>query len=480
MNPLDHPSDSRLEQAIANYATALKAIEDAASSPSFEQLVEVLVARDAVEKIKQTTECATGNSLAQLIQLDQRLKDQGEKLAQTAQLTDCRRSIQPPETAWWWFLEPSPPQDPWFSRFDWCWNLLTVGCLVVAGTFATNTAQAFSTSGFDLLGTFSTITQGAGLVLVAGGALTDKGQKVVEKIWSSLKIPAWFHAEATFIVAGLLLLASYSLNRNLPQVGNYYYHQGRDAEADDRWLIAKDNYERALKFTPSEAKLQIGLGKIYERLGQLAEAQKRYESGVLSNDIEARIRLGRVNLLQALQAARWTGKVEAAQQAQLRNAEIYLELAERNLTDKPPEGKAGKNEPLLQNQQLIKEVYLNQGILLWAKVGLEAPDKAAKEELLDQAEAAFKQAADLEYDLPTVPSGRRADCYQKIAIYINAKIKTKNHQQANDDLKQTRQAADDCSATIASQTEHDLYDTFLMTRAMKARLGMSESEYQKQ
>jgi hypothetical protein len=134
-----------------------------------------------------------------------------------------------------------------------------------------------------------------------------------------------------------------------------------------------------------------------------------------------------------------------------------------------------------QNQQLIKEIHLNQGILLWAKVGLENPDKAAKKEGLDLAEEQFKKAADLEYDLPTVSSGRNADCYQKIAFYINSNVKTKNHQHVTDDIKQTQEeAAQDCSDNISRQPDHDLYDTFLMTRAMKARLGMAKSENQKQ
>lgn len=223
------------------------------------------------------------------------------------------------------------------------------------------------------------------------------------------------------------------------------------------------------------------MGKIHEQLNQLSEAQKHYESGVLSNDIEAKIRLGRVNLLQALQAIRWTGKVEAAQQAQIRNAEIYLEFAERNLTDKPSADEAGKKQASsLQTQRLLEEVYINQGILLWAKAGLEAPDKTAKDELLDQAEAHFKQAADLEYDLPTIAIGRRADCYQKIAIYINTTIKTKNYQQSQDDTKQIQQDAKNCSDNISRQPNHDLYDTFLMSRAMKLKLKTAASERHKQ
>jgi tetratricopeptide (TPR) repeat protein len=474
MNSPDDSNDSRLDQAIANYAASLRAIEEVAPSLSLEQVIEVLVARDAIEVIRQSSEVVTGKSLAQLIQLDSRLKARAGVLAQTGQLADCRRSMQPPESAWWWFLEPPPPPEPWLSRFGWFWNLLTVGCLVVAGTFATSTAQAFSTSGFDLLGTFSTIAQGTGLVLVAGGALTDQGQKAVERIWSSLKVPHRFHAEATFMVAGLLLLASYSIHRNLPQIGEIYHRQGQAAEAEDQWLVARDKYERALKFVPPnethvQSQLQISLGKIYERLGQLAEAQKYYESAALADNPEGRLRLGRVNLLQALQAALWTGQVDADQQSRLRDAENYLDLTQQNLTDKPQNIEAVDKQQVAswQTRRLREEVYINQGILRWAKAHLDAPDQRAKEEWLDQAEADFKQASDLEYDLPTVPSGRRADCYYKIALYLNTNIKTRNHQELKVDLQQTQQDAENCAASIANQPSHDLYDVFLMSRAMK-------------
>ena len=154
MDPHKAPSDAGFEQAIADYASLLNAIEQATPSPSFEQMLEVLVARDTVEALRLTTVSATGQSLAALVQLDRRLKAQAQAWIPIAQLGDCRQTMQPPESAWWWHLAPPPPPEPWLSRFDWFWNLLTVGCLVITGTFATSTARAFSTSGFDLLTTF--------------------------------------------------------------------------------------------------------------------------------------------------------------------------------------------------------------------------------------------------------------------------------------------------------------------------------------
>ncbi len=490
MNPADHQSDSfnrsdtdsatssisdmRLEQAIARYTTALTVIEQQPTTPELEQILDVLMARDAIEKLRLSVDNLPSQWLTTLIHLDSRLKTQTDKLVANPDLAECRASMQPPESAWWWFLESEPPQDSWWTGFDWLWNLLTVACLVFTGTFVTNTAQAFSSNGFDLLGTFSTITQGAGLVLVTGGALTEQGQQMIEQIWSSLNIPRRFHAEATFLVAVLLLFTAYTINQNLPAFGRYYYQQAEEAEVNGEWLAAKDNYQRALQFIPSETTIQLRIGKINEQLGQLEAAQKNYQNALLeTNDNEAIIRFAHVNLLQALQAVRWTEKIGTDQEEYIHNAEIYLDLAERNLTEANQDNYFGNNPYLeIKTQRLLKEVYINQGILLWAKIGLENPDQLAKDEGLDQAEALFQKAADLEYYLPTVAIGRRADCYLKIAHYINSKLKTKRHQGLTENLQAAKQEAIACSFLISKNPSHDLYDVLLMSRALEAKLGI--------
>ncbi len=486
MHPADRQSDSlndsyrdsRLEDAIARYTESLTIIEGQSNTPTLEEIIDVLIARDAIEQLRDDLKNVPSQFLAALVQLDARLKQQTPKLVANPHLADCRVSTQPPESAWWWFLEAEPPVESWWTGFDWLWNLLTVACLVFTGTFVTNTAQAFSSNGFDLLGTFSTITQGAGLVLVTGGALTDQGQQVIEQIWSSLRIPRRFHAEATFVVAALLLFTAYNINQNLPAFGKYYYQQAEEAEADGEWLAAKDNYQRALQFIPGETTIQLRLGKINEQLGQLPAAQKNYQNAVLeTNDNEAIIRLARVSLLQALQSARWTEKIGTDQEENLRNAEIYLDLAEKNLTEASQDNRFGSNPDLeIQTQRLLKEVYINQGILSWANIGLENPDRLAKDEGLDRAEAMFQKASDLEYYLPTVAIGRRADCYLKIALYINAKVKTKKHQGLTENLQTAKKEATTCSSIISANPSHDLYDVLLMSRALDAKLGLGKGD----
>lgn len=212
-----------LTQAIADYESAIAAMEGAKSKTALAEVLELLQTRDRIEAILETDRQAQtlshSKTLAQLIALDRRLSALAGAIADDDQLLHCRESLQPPETAWWWFLSPpqppAPPVSKW-DKFDWVWNSLTVACLLFAASFATNTIQAFSQNGMNVLQTFGTFTQGAGLVLVSGGALTDKGQKAVKDILSSLKIPPEYQAEATLGFSALVLLGTYGINQSLP------------------------------------------------------------------------------------------------------------------------------------------------------------------------------------------------------------------------------------------------------------------------
>ena len=97
---------NRLDESIERYQKALDELESR-NNPSFEQIVEVIVARDVVEKRLQTDENSSGVSIARLIQLDSRLRDQREAIATnpklvqyTDQLLEWKENINLPSTSW--------------------------------------------------------------------------------------------------------------------------------------------------------------------------------------------------------------------------------------------------------------------------------------------------------------------------------------------------------------------------------------------
>lgn len=115
---------SSLEAAIASYNQALNDLEQAKPQPSDQQVLAVLLARDAVEQALSTKTRTASASITHLIQLDERLQAQARTIA-AVDLARWRDSLHPPESAWWWFLEPPKRTTPW-NNLDWLWNSLTV------------------------------------------------------------------------------------------------------------------------------------------------------------------------------------------------------------------------------------------------------------------------------------------------------------------------------------------------------------------
>ncbi|MEM9539594.1 MAG: hypothetical protein AAGA60_08785 [Cyanobacteria bacterium P01_E01_bin.42] len=98
-----------IDDAIAAYETALIALENAAPTPSFEEIVAALIARDGVEKKRQIDQAPAGATYAKLIALDDRLKAQSEAILREDKLAEWKASVNPTPAQWWWDLNDLEP-----------------------------------------------------------------------------------------------------------------------------------------------------------------------------------------------------------------------------------------------------------------------------------------------------------------------------------------------------------------------------------
>jgi tetratricopeptide (TPR) repeat protein len=318
-----------LTQRLADYAESLKILATE-SKLSSRQVLKVLRSRDRLQDALSQASQADDEFLAKLVELDLELKQQADSINRAEHLDQLRQNLQPSASAWWWHLEPSAEtvhSKPLSAKFDWLWNVGTVACLVLATSFVTQTAKAFSTEGFDFLGTLSTISQGAGLAFVAGGALTDKGRQTVSRSLSSVKIPPSLHAEATFAASVILLGTAYSINQNLHLVANLYFAQGQQHEKQGEWSQAFKSYKRALNFAPDDYKTQIAVGFLYENLGNFDQAIEEYKKGTAFGIPEFFNAQARAMLMRALQENGWQGGID---EKVIREAKNLLERAQRS------------------------------------------------------------------------------------------------------------------------------------------------------
>lgn len=291
-------STSDLEKAIQYYGTKLDQLDSSETSEttvSETSIYEVLLARDAVENLLPKRFEGAEPSLAELVKLDQRLKAHKDLIGRTPNLKNWRDVLNPPETAWWWYFAPTHVVYAW-NRLDWLWKTLAIGCLTMVGSLIFNATKAMSAGGaIQWPETFLTLLQGTGLALVAGGTVTSKGQNEIKKLLESLKIPRKFWAEATLIMAFILLLISGSIYIALPKYllysGTQNYDQGKLPKA----LI---RLTQASTLKPDHAETTIALGKVYESLNDNSKARAQYLKIIPKGLPEGFNALGRVMIPQ--------------------------------------------------------------------------------------------------------------------------------------------------------------------------------------
>ncbi|NES67605.1 MAG: hypothetical protein F6K24_21370 [Okeania sp. SIO2D1] len=136
-------STSHLEIAIGQYATKLDRLDSSETEVTETRVYEVLLARDAVENLLRKRVEGTESPLAELVELDQRLKVHNDLIGTTLNLKNWREVLNPPETAWWWYFCPTPVVSVW-DRLDWLWNTLTITSLTMVGSLMINITNAMS------------------------------------------------------------------------------------------------------------------------------------------------------------------------------------------------------------------------------------------------------------------------------------------------------------------------------------------------
>jgi len=377
-----------------------------ASDPEVETVFRTLTARDRINAIVRGNPHVEQALFVRLCDLDDRLKASADVLNDYDVLERSRLSYRAPLSSWWWYLNPKSSALMRSDRFGWVWGAATITCLLVSATFMAQTARAFSSQGFDFLGTLSTIAQGAGFALVAGGAGTQKGHDTLEMILKSLKVPGHRTAEATFGLSVGLLVVSYGLNANLYRLGDYYHQQGEEYAADQQWNEAVSSYQRAIQFNPTPEAL-LHEGEVYETLGDYDAAIELYSYGA-AGDPYFLTAAARASLLRELNTSGWKGGVPEAELNQTLSTLQRARLHPR----------AG------QDPELLRQIYLNFGFVELARLNFDQLQDADKT-FLAQAQVQFEQAFHWELQ-QTYPENYvfrwkdlRAQCYQATSRFVN-------------------------------------------------------------
>lgn len=302
-----------LDSALKRYAEALDELEHKTPNLSPNLVIAALLARNEVSELLSQSEAHTPDVMLTLVTLDRRLKQQGEAIAQTVDLSAWRDSLKPSEQHWWWAFKAPDVVHP-RDRIDWLWSALSIACLTGALSLLGDISTRFLSGGPDTFGAIAISIQGVLTALAGGGALTRVGKESTQHILMRLNIPRYLWAEVTTAFSALVLTMLIGFRLSLPILSAIYKESGIKHYNNGNFTSATLDYERALKLHPNNAEANYWLGRLNEELGESSIAQTQYQIAVQANFVPAFNNLARLYIL--------SGKHEAAVSLLIRGQQL--------------------------------------------------------------------------------------------------------------------------------------------------------------
>ncbi len=294
--------ESILERAVERYEKAIASLEAAAEDLSVEHVLDVLIARDAVQvAMSDKTQHHSGRLIKAVKELDNRLKEQARYINRVTRLAEWQAIFNPPEKEWWWLLDPITPK-PWRDRYDWLWRFFSLVFLTASLSLLIDISTRFLSGGPDTAGVFAIIIPSVLTLLAGGGALTKTGQEGIEHILTSLQLKKDLWDEIVGLASFLLCLVLIAFYCLMPWFAEQYINLGDLAYCEQnsakvtlvqsnncvpQLARAENQYNRAIKLDPDNAKAHYKLGKIYQELQDFDNAVVQYKMAAKSNITEA-------------------------------------------------------------------------------------------------------------------------------------------------------------------------------------------------
>jgi Tfp pilus assembly protein PilF len=362
--------EPQLGNSLERYNTGLGFLKKE-SPPSKEQILEVLLARDALQSALVEQGKLGSTNWDSVNKLDEQLRALAGKVYQVTDLPHWRTLVKDKdkEEAWWWFL-PVTKQE---GNKDWLLNALSVTFLTISLGLLTNLGPRFWGGGLDVFSSVGIVGQSVLTLLAAGGVLTKTGQEGIERALTRWKLPKQDWQRYVCGVSFGLMVAPIGVYLLLPKIADYYTQQGKQDYKAGQWVNAKRNLERAIQVHPDQAEAHLQMGILHEDVQELDKAKSEYRIAMQAGNAEAFTNLARLSILDK------DNKVNAIISL-LHQAEVMVQTQDKKELTKEFEYALQKNlgwVRLDQNRYADAEAKLLQAQKLM-------PEKAAAHCLLAQ------------------------------------------------------------------------------------------------
>ena len=276
------------------YQEALKAID---KSLSKEKVLALLKSRDALQAVlDQSPQGMQTNMLLNIFELDRTLRRKyAKKITSKASLAEWRKSLYPPEQAWWWFLD----QDT-----NWVLSSLSVVLTFLTVAGLVYILPRIFTGGLNGEIALFTILQTALTLAGAKGALTHTLPKTFEKFFIKAGVPEYHLNRVIFSFTLMSFVVVCGTYLSFPLLSDYYLSRGLQSFETKNYQKAMANYEKALALMPYNPQTRYYRALLYEDMQDLNAARSEYQLAVnscIGKDFDicdaARLNLARLYIL---------------------------------------------------------------------------------------------------------------------------------------------------------------------------------------
>src|SRR5258706_4958382 len=257
-----------IEITLAHYASNLKLpLQDT-------QILENLLARDAVAATLQQVKSPRSDQIQQLADLDVQLR---ERLAdfKLDTVARWRKTLDPPSSAWWWF--PEILADERGKNQDLLWFLVSGSLITLSAALTLDIIKRLwngAPDTYSVIGTLLTL-------LLTASPLTKQGQElgnVLIRRMNWIK-PRW-RAKAMLgssLAAFALVLFGWFL---LPSLAQAYNNWGIAALQSGNVLAAQQDFQRAVALSPDLVVPYQNIADQYEQIGLYDDAAAWYQKAI--------------------------------------------------------------------------------------------------------------------------------------------------------------------------------------------------------
>ncbi|NKB18169.1 MAG: tetratricopeptide repeat protein [Pseudanabaena sp. CRU_2_10] len=274
MNPPSPPL-TPLQAALERYKLSLACLDRPKTQIKNVQALEILAARDALQKQMEAEAQVPVDLRSAIEELDTRLKQQAYRVTASVNLAEYRASFLAPHQVWWWNLDTVGEPHPW-DRYDWLLKGLRLGAWTVNLALLGTLSMRFLSGGSGLLEAFAIAFPSIIALIQAKNELTEAGQKGSAKLFAKLGIAPHFTRRSKAwldILVSALLIGAWL---GQPSIAQWYNREGKKQQENKQLETAEQNYLKAIAFNSENPDAHYNLGNLYEEWLDVDNAQKQY------------------------------------------------------------------------------------------------------------------------------------------------------------------------------------------------------------